>query len=147
MRSKSCRTTSIYMLSVTDFNPKGTISEVRVHTAIQWVSLLRFFSRRVATINRVERRSERLRASSRHASTSTSSRCTCFASLRCLRQCCCFLRCSGRCWENRAKVLFSTDHGPSWRLLLSRRGTQLALSAWIWRAAQALRGKIKRRWK
>ena len=24
-------TTSIYMLSVTDFDPKGTISEVRVH--------------------------------------------------------------------------------------------------------------------
>ena len=58
-------------------------------TAIQWVSLLRFFSRRVATINRVERRGKRLRVSSRRASTSTSS--TCFASLRCFRQCCCFL--------------------------------------------------------
>ena len=33
MRSHSCRssTTSIYMLSVTDFDPKGTTSEVRVH--------------------------------------------------------------------------------------------------------------------
>ena len=33
MRSNSCRSssTSIYMLSVTDFDPKGTISEVRVH--------------------------------------------------------------------------------------------------------------------
>ena len=31
MPSNSCRTTSIYMLSVTDFDPKGTISEVRVH--------------------------------------------------------------------------------------------------------------------
>ena len=31
MRSNSCRTASIYMLSVTDFDPKGTISEVRVH--------------------------------------------------------------------------------------------------------------------
>ena len=33
MQSNLCRssTTSVYMLSVTDFNPKGTISEVRVH--------------------------------------------------------------------------------------------------------------------
>ena len=33
MRSNSCRywTTVIYMLCVTDFDPKGTISEVRVH--------------------------------------------------------------------------------------------------------------------
>ena len=199
--------------------------EVGIATAIQWVSLLRIFSCRVATINRVERRGERLRVSSRRASTSTTTlakkknhprdsrreeRCstcdimldqarsaqgksrgqsriglalrwsrliehditrgtaffsprismmvlffgqgsstssTCFTWLRCLRQCCCFLRCSGRCWENREKVLFSTDHGPNWRLLLSRRGSQLALSSWIWRAAQALTGKLKRRWK
>ena len=114
-------------------------------TAIQWVSLLRIFLCGVSRINRVERRGERLRVSSRRASTSTSS--TCFAWLRCLRQCCCFLRCSGRCWENRENVLSSTDHGPNWRLLLSRRGSQLALSSWIWRAAQALTGKLKRRWK
>ena len=105
----------------------------------------KIFLREVATINRVGRRGERLRVSSRRASTSTSS--TCFASLRCLRQCCCFLRWSRRCWEYRAKVLFSMDHGPSWRLLLSRRGSQLALSAWIWRAAQALTSKLKWQWK
>ena len=35
MRSNSCRssTTSIYVLSVTDFDPKGTISEVKVHAS------------------------------------------------------------------------------------------------------------------
>ena len=34
MPSNACRssTTSIYMLSITDFDPKGTIFEVRVHT-------------------------------------------------------------------------------------------------------------------
>ena len=40
-----------------------------LRTAIQWVSLLSIFSCRVATINRVERRGERLRVSSRRAST------------------------------------------------------------------------------
>ena len=36
MRSNSCRSaaTSIYTLSVTDFDPKGTISEVRVHARL-----------------------------------------------------------------------------------------------------------------
>ena len=36
MRSNSCRssTSSIYTLSVTDFDPKGTISEVRVHVGL-----------------------------------------------------------------------------------------------------------------
>ena len=34
MPSNACisSTTSIYMLSITDFDPKGTVSEVRVHT-------------------------------------------------------------------------------------------------------------------
>ena len=107
----------------------------------------KIFSRRVGTINRVERRGP-AQPVMKIWRTSPSFEPTCFASLRCLRrQCCCFRRCSGRCWGNRAKVLFSTDHGPGWRLLLSRRGSQLALSAWIWRAAQALTGRLKRRWK
>ena len=39
MRSNSCRyrTTSRYMLSVTDFDPKGTISKVRVHGGTKFV--------------------------------------------------------------------------------------------------------------
>ena len=38
MRSNSCRfsTTSIYMLSVTDINPKRTISELRVHAGAKF---------------------------------------------------------------------------------------------------------------
>ena len=38
MRSNSrlFSTTSIYMLSVTDFDPKGTISEVRVHACAKF---------------------------------------------------------------------------------------------------------------
>ena len=36
-------TTSIYMLSVTDFNPKGTISEVRVHAGAKETSCACFF--------------------------------------------------------------------------------------------------------
>ena len=38
MRSNFCRSsaTSIYMLSVTDFDPKGTISEVRVHAGAKF---------------------------------------------------------------------------------------------------------------
>ena len=36
MRSNPCRSSpaSMYMLSVTDFDPKGTISEVRLHAGL-----------------------------------------------------------------------------------------------------------------
>ena len=33
-RRSKCRSTLIYMRSVTDFNPKGTISEVRVYAGL-----------------------------------------------------------------------------------------------------------------